>query len=83
MLPAALGQSSPHRYAQDATFASTSRIVPGTYGVYVSAGSRQGTPRLALPLAGNDGVRRYRLGEVTVRPGSGATYYREPEPPFV
>jgi hypothetical protein len=50
VLPAALGQSSPHRYAQESVFASTSRIRPGTYGLYVSAGSRQGAPRAAEPF---------------------------------
>ena len=39
---------------------------PGTYGVFVSVGSRTGTPRIALPLEGDDGARRYRLGTVTV-----------------
>jgi len=40
---------------------------PGTYGVYVSIGSRTGTPKIALPLPDDDGQRRYRLGEITVR----------------
>lgn len=40
---------------------------PGTYSVYVSVGSRTGTPKIALPLAGDDGQHRYRLGEITVR----------------
>ena len=37
---------------------------PGDYAVYVSAGDRDGTPRLALPLAGDDGARRYRVGTI-------------------
>jgi hypothetical protein len=40
---------------------------PGTYSVYVSIGSRTGTPRLALPLADDDGHYRYRLGSITIR----------------
>ncbi len=39
----------------------------GAYDVYVSVGSRSGTPRIALPLPGEDGQRRYLLGKVTVR----------------
>lgn len=39
---------------------------PGTYDVYVSVGQRDGTPRIALPLPGDDGGRRYRLGTITL-----------------
>ncbi len=39
---------------------------PGTYNVYISIGTRSGTPKIALPLAGDDGQRRYRLGAITV-----------------
>ena len=42
-------------------------LKPGAYAVYVSVGSRTGTPKIALPLAGDDGQRRYRLGEISVR----------------
>ena len=38
-----------------------------TYTVYVSVGMRDGTPRLALPLAGDDGQHRYKLGAITLR----------------
>lgn len=41
-------------------------LSPGTYEVFVSVGSKTGTPRIALPLAGHDGARRYRLGGVAV-----------------
>ncbi len=37
---------------------------PGTCDVFISVGRRDGTPVLALPLAGDDGQRRYRLGQV-------------------
>jgi hypothetical protein len=40
---------------------------PGTYEVYVSVGKRDGTPVLALPMAGDDGRRRYRVGNLTLR----------------
>jgi hypothetical protein len=37
---------------------------PATYDVFVSVGTRDGTPRLALPLTGDDGQRRYKLGQI-------------------
>ena len=40
---------------------------PGKYEVYVSVGKRDGTPVLALPMAGDDGMRRYRIGRLTLR----------------
>ena len=38
----------------------------GTYDVYISVGSTIGTPHIALPLPGDDGHRRYKLGTVQV-----------------
>jgi hypothetical protein len=43
--------------------------LPGDYALYVSAGQRDGTPRLALPLPGEDGQHRYKLGQVALRKG--------------
>jgi hypothetical protein len=40
---------------------------PGQYTVSVSVGQRDGTPRMALPLADDDGQHRYRLGPITLR----------------
>lgn len=40
---------------------------PGAYDVFVSVGTRTGTPKIALPLPESDGHRRYRLGRITVR----------------
>jgi len=37
---------------------------PGRYDVFVSVGLRDGTPRLALPLAGDDSGHRYKLGQI-------------------
>ena len=37
---------------------------PGTYDVLVSLGTRDGTPKIALPLAGHDGHRRYKVGQI-------------------
>ena len=40
---------------------------PGQYTVFVSIGQRDGTPQIALPLTGDDGQRRYRLGSIALR----------------
>jgi len=61
---AAPGQAEAR--TQDATFLLPFNLKPGTYGVFLSVGTRTGTPRIALPLAGGDGQRRYRLGAVEV-----------------
>ena len=42
-------------------------LKPGEYDVFISVGARTGTPVIALPLAGGDGQRRYRLGKITVK----------------
>jgi hypothetical protein len=39
---------------------------PGVYTVFVSVGRVDGTPQIALPMTGDDGQRRYRLGTVQV-----------------
>jgi hypothetical protein len=39
-------------------------VQPGSYDVFVSVGLRDGTPRIALPLGGDDGQRRYKLGRM-------------------
>jgi len=48
-------------------FAPTTK--PGTYDVFISVGSRDGTPTIALPLPGGDGHRRYKLGTLQVVSG--------------
>jgi hypothetical protein len=40
--------------------------LPGTYRVFVSVGARDGTPTIALPLAEDDGARRYEVGSIRV-----------------
>ena len=40
-------------------------LAPGKYALCVSVGSRQGTPKIALPLAGGTGLR-YQIGHVTM-----------------
>ena len=39
---------------------------PGNYDVFVSVGSIDGTPQIALPMSGDDGQRRYKIGAVQV-----------------
>jgi len=39
---------------------------PGVYDFYVSIGSRDGTPEIALPLAHGDNDRRYKIGTITL-----------------
>ncbi|MFN7997006.1 MAG: DUF4832 domain-containing protein [Bryobacteraceae bacterium] len=53
-------------------------LKPGNYAVYISVGTRTGTPRIALPLAGDDGQHRYKLGGVRVLP-QGATPPEAPQ----
>ena len=43
------------------------RTEPGKYEIFVSVGAKDGTPIIALPLIGNDGQRRYKLGELIVK----------------
>jgi len=49
-----------------ATFDLPFQLVGGDYEVFVSVGTATGSPRIALPLDGDDGQRRYRLGTVRV-----------------
>ena len=42
-------------------------LKPGAYQLFISVGDRTGTPRLALPLSGEDGQKRYLLGSITVK----------------
>ena len=54
-------------------------LKPGAYSVYISVGTRTGTPRIALPLAGDDGQRRYKLGSIRVL-APGAIPAETPQP---
>ena len=38
----------------------------GSYELYISVGTRAGTPQIALPLPDGDGKRRYRIGALKV-----------------
>jgi hypothetical protein len=52
--------------SRETIFSLPFQLQPGRYEVFISVGSRLGTPRIALPLPGSDGERRYRLGQLTV-----------------
>ena len=60
--------------ARDAAFTlpHASILKPGTYRVFVSVGSRIGTPTIALPLAGEDGQKRYQVGTIRIAGPSGS-----------
>jgi hypothetical protein len=51
---------------QESRFLLPFQLRAGRYELFVSIGTRTGTPKIALPLAGDDGQRRYRLGEIRV-----------------
>lgn len=46
--------------------ANVPTVKPGTYGLYVSVGKRDGSPVIALPLPNGDKARRYKIGEIKV-----------------
>lgn len=52
--------------SQRMVFHLPGNIAAGKYDVFISVGDGIGTPRIALPLDGNDGMRRYHLGEVGI-----------------
>jgi hypothetical protein len=52
--------------AQDVTTTLPFNLKAGEYEVYISVGSRTGTPRIALALPDSDGQRRYRVGRMLV-----------------
>lgn len=42
------------------------QLSPGEYEVFLSVGTVTGTPTIALPLDGDDGHRRYRIGAIEI-----------------
>ena len=46
-------------------FAPTTRA--GEFDLFVSVGRRDGTPQIALPMDGDDGARRYKVGRISLR----------------
>jgi hypothetical protein len=55
--------------SQEASFVLPDSLRPGDYDLLVSVGTRTGSPRIALPLAGGDGERRYKIGRVRIVEG--------------
>ena len=55
-----------HSVARDHAFLLPPGLPAGEYEVRVSVGDATGTPTLALPLAGDDGHRRYSLGKISL-----------------
>jgi hypothetical protein len=50
------------------SFGSFSRACPsGKAGIYFSVGTAYGSPTISLPYKGDDGHKRYYLGEVTLK----------------
>jgi hypothetical protein len=52
--------------SRDASFLLPFNFGGGKLDVFISVGTRTGTPTLALPLAGDDGQKRYKLGSVQI-----------------
>lgn len=48
------------------TLPPTRILKAGVYTLWISVGTRTGTPRIALPLENEDGARRYKLGEIRI-----------------
>lgn len=40
---------------------------PGLYDLFVSVGKKDGTPLISLPLTGDDGQHRYKIGRILVK----------------
>lgn len=51
---------------EEASFVLPFQLRPEQYELFISIGTRTGTPKIALPLAGDDGQRRYRIGTIQV-----------------
>lgn len=49
-----------------AIYAPTTK--PGTYDLDISVGQRYGTPTIAMALKEDDGQRRYKIGQITLKP---------------
>lgn len=47
-------------------FSCAANMKPGKFDIFLSVGKRDGTPVIALPLSGDDGHRRYKVGAVEV-----------------
>lgn len=64
-------QAEPVAHEASFNLPPASILKPGTYSVFVSVGSRIGTPALSLPLANEDGQKRYRIGTMKIAAPAG------------
>ena len=64
-LPVAIAGKAGGR-RQEKAFLLPLQLGGGADELFLSLGRRTGTPRIALPLEGDDGQRRYRLGAIQV-----------------
>jgi hypothetical protein len=55
--------------AFEADFGCAVNTAAGAFDLFVSVGDRMGTPTIALPLASDDGKRRYKLGTIEIVSG--------------
>jgi hypothetical protein len=68
LVPGAPGAASPRTNMSLFVIGRVAPVTqPGQCRIFISVGQRDGTPRIALPLADDDGQRRYRLGTITLR----------------
>ena len=66
--PAVPGKAETKTVELDAVVGMVAPVVlPGEYDLFVSVGTEDGTPKIALPLQNNDGHRRYLLGKIRVK----------------
>jgi len=49
------------------TFSFPENMPKGTFEVFISVGTIDGTPVIALPLPDNDGQRRYKIGKISIK----------------
>jgi hypothetical protein len=64
-LPVGVPDAAPF-VARRSSLRVPASVKPGLYALFVSIGSRIGTPAIALPHDGEDGARRYALGRIQV-----------------
>ena len=62
--PAGLAKAVQERVS----FRLPANLAPGRYDVFLSIGSAMGTPEIAMPIDGEDGQRRYRVGSIEITP---------------
>jgi hypothetical protein len=66
LIPPVLRDADACDAARLASLRKAVYLKPARYDLFVSVGSPQGTPQIALPLQGADGHRRYKVGSIDV-----------------